>query len=238
MESLKRLVISKLKDVVFMVRPEWFEPAEYWVDHEYKVLYLVTSKCACTSIKHALYEGAHKKKFKGRDIHRDPNIKRQFRQNAVKSTDSKYDDYFKFTVVRSPSRRLVSTYFNKFVPYQNGKQRLIDFEFFGYHRSAFTPDMSFEEYLDAISRIDTRRLDRHIVPLDFYINEKAQFSGMVFKMSNLAGLFDSLSEIYGYDLIPPTINSSDRPSGEQIGLAETYVQANSRFARDLVEFDL
>ncbi|UVW36120.1 sulfotransferase family protein [SAR92 clade bacterium H455] len=238
MEGFKLKMLRKLKDLIFMFRPELFEPAEYWEDPEYKVLYLVTSKCACTTIKHALYQGSKKMKFEGRDIHRDGKVKGQFRKNSVSSFDKKYDDYFKFTVVRSPSSRLVSTYFNKFVPYQNGKKSIIGFEFYGYHRSAFWPDMNFEEYLDAISSIDTRWMDRHIVPLDYYINQKAKFSGRVFKMGELGKLFDALSEIYGCQLTNPKINSSEKPTSAHVSLADQFVINDSRFARDLTEFGL
>jgi len=81
---------------------------------KFKLLYVPTPKCACTTMKHVMYflehgdwyqESAEEKKY----IHKFYGY-----DNLVENLDD-YSDWYKFAVVREPIDRFISFYQNKIV---------------------------------------------------------------------------------------------------------------------------
>jgi hypothetical protein len=95
----------------------------------------------------------------------------------IKLIDYKPDNSFKFTFVRNPFDRLASCYRHVI---QKGAMNNIQ------NHPDLHRDMSFEEFVDAISKIKVEDMDIHFRPQYTFIPEKPDFIGK----------FENLSEDY------------------------------------------
>ncbi len=223
MNYIYKYIKSYLRDFIFINFPKIIESDEYWVDNKFKIVYLVTSKCACTSIKKFMYKGYYKNNFKGNNIHKSFPVKFKFRKNNINLDD--YKDYYIFTVVRDPDDRLISTYNNKFnVPYE-------DFEFLNYYRNIFDPQDSFEVFLKKIKTIEPKFMDRHFVPLSYKI-KSSNFKGDIFNIKDLNLIFNILASKYGLPNKIEVANKSFPGSSSQKQLVIEFLKNNDDYLND------
>ena len=127
----------------FRLRRRNCELNKYVIDDKRKIVYLIISKVACTSIRATFTE------------HKIGDSKTRL--------STQQQDYFKFSFVRNPFDRLYSCYKNKFV----GKSgtRLIDnypFNYFGHIAS-------FEQFVKKVVRLPDIISDQHFMSQYFHL---------------------------------------------------------------------
>ncbi len=132
------------------------DPIEYIILPDEKLIYLVISKSACTSIKIAIGKkhGILSNIESGMDIHTNSKWLRQFRK-----IDSQFSNYYKFTFVRNPFDRIVSCYKDK-VLFDNSNTDNKKYYFTDYPIE-IKPNISFSEFVDIIYKIPDYLADRH-----------------------------------------------------------------------------
>jgi hypothetical protein len=134
-----------------------YDLTEYLTLPDKKLIYVVISKSACTSIKNTIGKdyGIESLKKSGLDIHKDPRWRRLF-GNINREIKEQYDF---FTFVRNPLSRLVSCYEDK-VLFNNDNNKLAEFYFEGYPFN-IKANMPFKEFISVICKIPHFLADRH-----------------------------------------------------------------------------
>ena len=134
------------------------ETAEYVFDDQAKLVYLVNSKVACTSIKKSLADTFLNVRIADEHaVHHSSAISSMI----TRKYQPRFDDYYFFTYVRNPFERLVSAYVNKFRDFE--RIRRTGFEMEHYLGGIFDLDDSFEEFAEKVARIPDRLSDRHFM---------------------------------------------------------------------------
>ena len=138
---LSRLIIL-VSHIQNLLLHGYIAPRIFVVSDEKKVIYLSISKAANTSIKATFADIADMRD--NYDIHYKNIVQ------AQKELTKKQKEYFKFTFVRNPFSRLVSSYVNK---YKNGlgKRGYISYDYYllGYLKA----DKGFDNYVKKIIKL-------------------------------------------------------------------------------------
>ena len=139
--------------------------SKYIVSDEYRFVYFVVQKVACTSIKTALAPLFDLDTSRAEALRRDANprfiIHRIFRDSGYQIgrdellASARYDDYFKFAFVRNPWDRLVSCYSDKIAGAR--KSGNVGFSTFPEIRKG----MPFDEFVRAIRAIPDTEANSH-----------------------------------------------------------------------------
>jgi hypothetical protein len=178
---------------------------KYIVSDEYKFVYLVIQKAACSSIKSALvplfdldtaqYERTKKDGSRGLRVHKlfDDSGYQIGKEELVSQLDSRYQDYFKFTFVRNPWDRLVSCY----------SQKLLDVtkESMGQRSSLSSSGsgielyygMPFGDFVRAVYEIPDEKANIHIASQCRTICDE---EGHI--MADFVGRFETLGKDFSY----------------------------------------
>lgn len=167
-----------------------YEKTEYLIFNDRKLVYLVTSKVACTSIKTVLGE-AYSITTQG-DIH-SPGL---WANKMVRSLGPRYKTYFKFSFVRNPFDRIVSCYRNRVLP-KRGKHDVYYGSYFEIYYefnyiAKIRGDMSFDEFVKSIVKVPHHLADRHF---------KSQYSVLYSNKQckvDFVGKYETLDEDWGY----------------------------------------
>lgn len=208
------------------------DPAEYFVCDDRKVIYLVNSKVACSSIKSAMmsFDGDSRLTENYKDIHDLSNVKGMSRQNM---NIQNCQGYFIFTFVRDPFSRLVSLYKNKFSRreiYYNG------FHFDNYLGGLIEPYYTFEQFVKLVSKIPDEMSDRHFKSQKFLIFKESPRIDYVGKMENLKSDYANISKKYSLGELPHLNKSIP------VNISEYYDKkildlVSSRYQSDIELFD-
>lgn len=167
------------------------ESPEFWVDDHNKIIYVVNSKVACTSIKRALYQFAE---FADPppNVHVDVRSSK-FRFNSLAGID--VEKYFVFTFVRDPVERILSCYRNKFIDVRSLNRN--DFEFRDYLAGYLKLTDSFSLFVDKIIIIPWKYCDRHFVSQYYWIYEKCKvIPSFVGKIENIDSDWHYIQRLY------------------------------------------
>ena len=126
-------------------------PRKYVIDDNRKIIYIVNSKVACTTIKQSFIRKQIKYTY---SIHQIISTKNNIPKNK--------NEYFKFSFVRNPFERLVSCYISKYV---TDKKRglvylIFDLYLFGYMKK----NNGFNIFINKISKIPDFLSDKHFKP--------------------------------------------------------------------------
>jgi hypothetical protein len=171
---------------------------KYIVSDDYRFVYFVVQKVACTSIKSALlplfdiYTTGHKMSHQDNDpgyrVHKLFNRSgHQIDETEfVAELDEQYRDYFKFAFVRNPWDRLVSCYFNKFAHNNAPGLKIhgrVDVELY--------PGMPFAEFVEAVHKIPDSKANPHFRSQHKVI---CAWKGVRPIMANFVGRFENLQD--------------------------------------------
>lgn len=167
---------------------------------EKKVLYLSVSKAGNTSIKASLFNLHADKTY--RDIHRKVHS-----LNQAKNIDKigEFPDYFKFTFVRSPFRRLVSCYENKLHTDQDKVGKTIRFLIYDSYLMGFlAKDRGFGNFARRVCMIPDRISDRHFVSqsMNAIGPDGKLLVDYVGKLENMEADYAPIREKYGFPPLP------------------------------------
>lgn len=173
-------------------------PHKHIVSEEYRFIYSVLQKVACTSIKTALlrlfevdttpYEFRRQDGSKGLRIHRlftdspyevhQAALKRKLQNNC-------YDNYFKFAFVRNPYHRLLSCYVDKIA---SGR----GFEREEYAGVRLKPKIPFGDFVRAVDKIPDEEANGHF---------RSQYTTLYpdgTLLPDFVGRFENLAEDFAY----------------------------------------
>ena len=210
---------------------KWFQPSwpedSYIVNHKYKFVYCPIPKVATTSLNSVMYllsdafnkdddlsqfvlsgqqgmvEGVNESVHElHRYVHKNLALRNSNRWQASRVLDS--EDYFKFTVVRSPWKRLTSAYLNKFVDIEKPSDLMLS------ARTAiegvyalndkeidYESSITFRQFLNYIAATDDQFLDVHWRPQHtFFRNISLDFIG---KLETLSSDFDYIKKRVGLE---------------------------------------
>ena len=205
--ELRRGLARLMKQGSYMSR-------NYLVDDERRLIYLSNAKVASTSIKASI------RGLRGGDNYREIIDAVAKDERYLSDIDLRsYPDYFTFTFVRAPFRRLVSCYLNK---YHTDNQLLgmaghglyeKDGYFDHYLLGFLARDRGFKRFARRVCLIPDCLSDRHFVGQQFMLRigdrSLAQFVG---KMEDLPEAYEPIRA--KYDLMPlPQHNKTDGGNG-------------------------
>ncbi len=225
-----------IKAIVFMfnakIKRKAMDSVEYCISNDKKLVYVVNSKVACSSIKKCIMEsdGIVIPSEYYSEIHR-LSKKIGYRKMAINKNQK---NYFYFSFVRNPIERIASLYINKFLAHE--KIERTGFEYKNYLNGILEQDMSFDEFVRMIVKIPDKYADRHFKSQYFLLFKESKKMDYVGKLENINEDFNFLVE--NYNLLPLSrINSSggkssylDLYSQELIDLIyKRYIQDFEKF---------
>lgn len=197
-----------------------FEPIEYVVLDNHKLIYLVNSKVACSSIKST---------FLDEEISDDHSVHNRIIKKGLLhfNLTEEQTHYFSFTFVRNPFSRLVSCYESK---YHTDPVKYGFFEFKNYLFGYLSKDDGFDTFIRKVCAIPPRLMDRHFRPqydiiYDSNGKSRCDFIG---HFETLEEEFSVIQNRFALNPLPhlnktPTLNWRDYYSNETLKLVrETY----------------
>ena len=232
-----------------------------FVSHKEKLLYVPIAKCACTSAKRMMVELSalpDADVIMEQGVHRvADNFKTGAKLNDYDSATIEQvlrsDDYFKFTIIRDPIRRLISAYTEKFLYNRNEPGNQVH----TLHplqtvrctsQVDFNQGISFRDFAEYLLHCDPMRLDTHWAPQHMFLPGIERYD-QVYTTDQLDVLSQHLSERAGRSIMVGKHNISlqsqdaeetDEPGcyvdllpSELDGMAT--VKAHHFMATDLVE---
>jgi len=159
-----------------------YDPNEYYLFHDKRLIYISLAKNASSSIKMAIADH-YGYDYIPRRIH---GLKHW---NKLRGTiPGKYNAYFKFAFVRNPFERLVSCYVDKFT---------VDKNYFINHPYGFKEPPTFAEYIEFVCCLPDRYADRHFKSqyAILFNSGKPDFIG---KVESINDDWKVLSKKYGF----------------------------------------
>lgn len=190
---IKKIVAQKNRLRAYMMSlSESYYYREYFIDSKKKLIFLVISKNACSSIKKTFLK---KKIEDAYSIHTDQTAN-QFRKNKIAKSES---DMFKFCFVRNPFDRIYSCYKSKLIHDPKNGFNHFQYYLFGY----LSKSKSFDDFVKRIVKIPDCIADRHFHSQYNYIyktnTHKIDFIG---KFENLERDFEPIRKKYGLEELP------------------------------------
>ena len=158
--QIKKIQYNRVKSFLYPSRSEKVKDnLEYIVDDNRKIVYLIISKNACSSIKASFIDDRPSNE---KDIHHKMTLDGY---RKIDLTDEQ-KNYFKFTFVRNPFDRLISTYINK---YTQEVQEAEKIEYKEYLEGYLINVKDFDDYVKKVCLIPRFMMERHILPQHLYI---------------------------------------------------------------------
>lgn len=213
------------------LRGNALDPITYFVSDEYKLVYIVNSKAACSAIKQGMMSsmGVEISGENYWDVHQE-GIDRGY---ARKTLTEKEKKYFFFTFVRSPFSRLASLYVNKFCDQKAISRR--GFRFKGYLGGVFDRDDSFEKFVTKVSRIPDVLCERHFKPQSYLINQEAVKIDFIGKFEEFSEDYKKLKQNYALKELN-VVNKSNAYCLSDIYTQTTLDLVANRYEEDIEKF--
>lgn len=163
------------------------------ISHKYKIVFIYTPKCGCTTIKTLYFLMENIKIDKSISIHRD-QTKRKYIISDQILKDKKYDKYTKYFVTRDPYERLKSAYY----------QKIANKSMLHYDRSLSKEEcilnlnngnLSMSEFVDVIMKSKPGNLDDHFKPQildrEFVLKQSNVILYDISKLDDLPGIINA-----------------------------------------------
>ncbi|AET70502.1 Sulfotransferase family [Desulfosporosinus orientis DSM 765] len=217
---IKNFVISVKNFIIF----RRIEKREFIILCDKKLIYLVNSKVACSSIK---------KTFLKMEVEDNYNI-HDFNWCKKNKLNEEDKSYYKFTFVRNPFDRLASCYESK---YHKDKDIFDILHFDTYLMGILKNVKSFDEFVRKVIKIPDAFADRHF---------QSQYNLIFDRKGNCLvdyiGKYESISEEYKkiqqkYELEElPYFNKSNKKDWINYYTIETANLVYNRYKKDIEEF--
>nr|VFJ63312.1 MAG: Sulfotransferase family protein [Candidatus Kentron sp. FM]VFJ67741.1 MAG: Sulfotransferase family protein [Candidatus Kentron sp. FM]VFK17111.1 MAG: Sulfotransferase family protein [Candidatus Kentron sp. FM] len=185
---------------------------EFLIFDDRGAAYLVVSKVACTSIKHAIAGSYGISSETVMDIHDERLWHREL--GASRGIPK---NYFRFAFVRDPFDRLVSCYRDKiiFVGDGNDNTEVPYFENFSVNR--IEAGIGFGEFVEIVAKIDDAHADRHFKSQYAVLYEKGNpLVDFIGKFETLAEDWDYIARRLDFNPILASLNDSKGKKGQNI----------------------
>jgi hypothetical protein len=195
-----------------------------------KIVYLVNSKVACTSIKQAILEkNIGVKNYTNYSKVHEKALELGFCKTSMEN----YKCYYSFTFVRNPFSRIVSLYVNKFL--DKDKIAKVGFEYENYLGGIFHQDMSFLDFISIIANIPDKISEKHFMGQAYLIKQvpKLDYIG---KLENIKNDYETLSEKFSLPELHH-VNKSPKYNYKQYLCKDTIEIIYKRYKNDFRVFD-
>lgn len=185
------LVLLRLKSSI--------HPKKYFVSDKLKIVYIPISKSANSTIKSIILEaeGVAKSELESDDpyfIHRNLNLKKYTRRKW----NSRWNDYYTFTVVRHPLKRFTSAYSNKFKDKNKVEKR--GFEFDDYLFGYFKVTDSLSDLINKIKKIPMRAFEEHFISQAYWLYNHHKVNPRIYKLEKLDEFYSDFTSWTGYEV--------------------------------------
>jgi hypothetical protein len=171
-----------------------FAPTEYVVIDEKRLVYIVNSKVACSSIKKTLIRKTVCDDCRGL-IHDE--LSRNTLQKLPVDIRNEYDF---FTFVRNPFDRVVSCYVDKFIKERSRRRDSMYFDDYLFGYLATTKD--FSDFVRRIIKIPFFLSDRHFLPQCKLITDQGLPALTIKKFESLEDDFKSIKDRFKLKDLP------------------------------------
>lgn len=204
-----------------------YEPLEYVVSDKRRLVYLVNSKVACSSIKSTFLDTEVPDNHSVHKVTTNSGLLRLH-------LSEKQSDYFSFSFVRNPFSRLVSCYESK---YHTDPIKYGFFEFRNYLFGFLSEDDGFDTFVKKVCSIPPRLMDRHFRPQYDVIYDSGGNC-----RCDYVGHFESLEEDFSkiqkrFNLHPlPHLNKSPAANWRDYYSDETLKLVRETFQKDFETF--
>jgi dermatan 4-sulfotransferase 1 len=223
-----RLIPIDAKRFFFRLRPA----AVTWDLRDHGLVFVQIPKVATTSMRAAL--GA----FVAGESHVDPDeverrdvlVTERYQLNAYPAEIRKVSrERFSFAFVRNPLDRLYSAFVNKVADPVDGSVNLFD-------RHEISLDMSFPDFVRAVTKLPDDRCDLHLRSQYRFITDRAGFVvEFIGRFEQLEADWAMLMQRFGVPAMPQRNVSSHRPYSEAYTPDLARLVAN-RYRRDIELF--
>lgn len=184
-----------------------YDPVQFLVLEDRRLILLLPSKVACTSIKVAVGKGLgiDYKSPSGLDIHSDPRWPK-----ATGGIPKRYKDYFFAAFVRHPFSRLVSCYQDRVLYTPHGE----DFKKYYFQRYPFPipANCSFEQFVQVVAKITDPLAERHFKQQSHSLAKARREPDFLGRFENLDEDWRWLADRFGFPLTLEKLNRTDRHS--------------------------
>lgn len=169
------------------------DPTEYYINKKAKVVYIENPKVASTTLKKLIYYEKYNSDYSHSDFHLFINKFKELHLNhKIKNS------FFCFSFVRNPFDRVISCYEDKIrgdrylgTPFYGSYWNRLVFYMFS-NRIVTNRDISFDLFVDSISKIPDSFADRHI---------RSQYSTLFHKRIPIYSYIGKL-ENFSHDILP------------------------------------
>ena len=211
----------------FFEEGRYLDPPEFTVSKEKKLIYLVNSKVACSSIKASMLDD---------EVPDDYTVHRSvFMQGmTTRALAAEEQEYFKFTFVRNPFARLVSCYKSKYhTDVQRYRKR---FDFRDYLNGYLYTDEGFDEFVRKVCALPYRLMDRHFrSQYDLIYNAAGTQFNYIGHFENLKDDFSTIQKKYRLRPLPH-LNRVGTDDWMNYYTVETASLVYKTFKNDIEEF--
>lgn len=212
-----------------IVRYREIDPIEFVLhpNREKKIIYVVNSKAACSSIKSTFLP--YSQDDDHGSVHN--NIK-SIKKNMLPQSLS---EYFIFTYVRNPYSRLLSCYQDKFIKEakRNREHMYFDFYLCGYLKNC----KSFDDFIRRVVNIPTPLCDRHFKPQTTLLRKNGFEFDFVGRIEEASSSFTEIKEKFRLNNLPQYNTTSDAShSLEEIYTESIQELVFNRYKQDFINF--
>lgn len=206
---------------------------QIFVAENLKIVYCPIAKNACSTLKRLIAElsdVANKENILEGDIHSNTDLYKtglQVKDYHVSEAEKILvgPGYFRFAVLRNPSSRLLSAYWEKFVLNREDEANLehtrsiIEAVQIKNKKISFdsSVEINFSDFVNAVTSYCPEELDPHWKPQYTYLRG-VEYDAL-YNQENMRRLYQDLSSIAGRDVSPKSFNVSNSGSGMHINNA-------------------